>query len=224
MKHVSLTSTLAHASKLAFAALLLAAMTPVLALAEDAAPAAVTAEAAAPAAEKTDAPKEAAKETKPVAKSQKHNIAVVDLQFLVANSKAGASIRDQLDKQRNTYRGQIEKQETDLRKAEQELAAQEGKLTKDDFAKKRKEFQDKVIAAQKSVQDRRLAFDKAYATALEKLREQIVKIVADIAGKNDVALVLNRQEVVLVDAKMDITKEVLEVLDSKVTSIPVNIK
>lgn len=156
--------------------------------------------------------------------SKKGSIAVVDLQYLIANSKAGASIRNQLDKQRNSYRGQIERQEKDLRKAEQDLIAQQAKLSKDDLMKKRKAFQDKVIAAQREVQKRRVAFDKAYVSALEKLREHIVKIVADIAGKNSISLVLNRQEVVLVDTKMDITKEVLSKLDSKVSSIPVQVK
>lgn len=152
------------------------------------------------------------------------SIAVVDLQYLVSNSKAGTSIRNQLDKQRNSYRGQIEKQENDLRKAEKELADQQAKLSKDEFLKKRKVFQDKVVAAQRTVQERRMAFDKAYATSMEKLREHIVKIVADMAGKNDISLVLNRQEVVLVDSKMDMTKDVLKALDAKVTSIPVSVQ
>lgn len=152
------------------------------------------------------------------------SIAVVDLQYLVSNSKAGTSIRNQLDKQRDTYRVQIEKQENDLRKAEKELADQQGKLSKEEFEKKRKTFQDQVIAAQRAVQERRMSFDKAYASAMEKLREHIVKIVADMAGKKHISLVLNRQEVVLVDAKMDVTEEVLKALNAKVTSIPVSIK
>lgn len=152
------------------------------------------------------------------------SIAVVDLQYLVSNSKAGASIRTQLDKQRDAYRVQIEKQENDLRKAEKELADQQPKLSKEEFMKKGKAFQEKVLNAQRTVQERRIAFDKAYATSMEKLREHIVKIVADMAGKKNISLVLNRQEVVLVDAKMDMTKEVLKALDAKVTSIPVSIK
>lgn len=151
-------------------------------------------------------------------------IAVVDLQFLVSNSKAGKSIRNQLDQQRKAYGSQIEKQENDLRAAEKDLLAQQAKLSKEDMQKKGGEFRNKVVAAQKSVQQRREAFDKAYVGAMEKLREHIVKIVADIAGKNGIALVLNRQEVVLVDAKMDLTKEVMTALDAKVTSIPVSIK
>ncbi len=80
------------------------------------------------------------------------------------------------------------------------------------------------MTAQRSVQQRRVAFDKAYTLALEKLREHIVKIVADAAGKNNVSLVLNRQEVVLVEEKMDMTKQILAKLDATVSSIPVTIK
>lgn len=199
MKHVCSISTLVRASSVLAVALVLGAM-----------PAHVQAQDKKPAAEKGG--------------EQMGSIAVVDLQYLVSNSKAGSSIRNQLDKQRDTYRVQIEKQESDLRKAEKELVDQQPKLSKEEFEKKRKAFQDKVVAAQRTVQERRMAFDKAYATAMEKLREHIVKIVADMAGKKNISLVLNRQEVVLVDAKMDVTEEVLKALNAKVTSIPVSVK
>lgn len=166
-------------------------------------------------------------EDKPAAKTEAPamgKIAVVDLQMLVAQSKAGKSIRDQLDKQRNGYRSQIEKQEAELGAMQKDLMAQREKLSKEDLAKKSKAFQDKVMAAQRQVQDRRVAFDKAYTSAMETLREHVVKIVADMSGKQGIALVLNRQEVVLVDAKMDISKQVLAALDAKVTSIPVTVK
>lgn len=151
-------------------------------------------------------------------------IAVVDVQFLISNSKAGKSIRNQLEKQRNAYRSQIEKQESDLRNAEKELVSQQTTLSKEQFMDKRKAFQEKVMSAQRSVQQRRMSFDKAYTSAMEKLREHIVKIVADAAGKNKVSLVLNRQEVVLVEEKMDMTQQILKTLDQTVSSIPVNIR
>lgn len=197
MKHVFSISTLAHASKAFAVALLLSTAVIAPAFAAD---------------------------DKPAASEGMGKIAVVDLQYLVSNSKAGKSIRSQLDKQRNSYSSQIEREEANLRKAEKDLMAQQSKLSKEAFMKKGKEFQDKVRVAQKSVQDRRVSFDKAYTASLEKLREHIVKIVADMSGKQKIALVLNRQEVVLVDAKMDITKDVLAALDSKVSSIPVSVK
>lgn len=201
MKHVYSTSTLVRVSSAFLLAFAVAGFAPVAGAADTKKPAPAVAE-----------------------KSAMGSIAVVDLQYLVSNSKAGGSIRNQLDKQRDTYRVQIEKQENELRKAEKELAEQQTKLSKDEFMKKGKAFQEKVIGAQRKVQERRVAFDKAYAEAMEKLREHIVKIVADMAGKHNISLVLNRQEVVLVDAKMDLTKDILKALDAKVTSIPVSIK
>ncbi len=199
MKNVSLTSTLVRVSS----ACILSVCMATAAVAADTKPAA--APAAAPAA-------------------SMGKIAVVDLQMLVVQSKAGKSIRDQLDKQRNDYRSQIEKQEAELSATQKDLMAQRDKLPKDELAKKGKDFQNKVVAAQRDVQKRRAAFEKAYTTAMESLRERIVKIVADLAGKNGISLVLNRQDVVLVDAKMDISKQVLSALDAQVTSIPVKVE
>jgi outer membrane protein len=153
-----------------------------------------------------------------------NKIAVIDVQYLVSNSKAGKSIRAQLDKKRDLYRKEIEKREADMNKEAKALSEQQGKLSKEEFGKKYAALNDKAKAGQKEVFERTKAFEKAYIDSLEKLREHIVKIVADISGKNNIALVLNRQEVVLVDAKMDLTKQVLTQLDAKVTTIPVNIK
>lgn len=210
MKHVSLTLPSAHVSKILIAALLLAASVPA-AYAQDA----------------KKEPLPASSAVKPAAEAQGEHmgkIAVVDLQFLVSNSSAGKSIRTQLEKQRESYKTQLEKQESDLRAQEKKLAEQQSKLSKEDFLKERKSFQDKVIGAQKSVQQRRVAFDKAYNSAMEKLREHIVKIVADLAAKKGVSLVMSRQELVLVDARLDMTNEVMKALNAKVTSIPVSVK
>ncbi|HEY1096261.1 MAG TPA: OmpH family outer membrane protein [Alphaproteobacteria bacterium] len=206
MKNVFSISPLAHASKaIAFAALLMLAVAPVAAHAEEKKPT-----AAAVAATKTPL-------------DHLGRIAVVDTQFLVSNSTAGKSIRSQLEKQRATYKTQIEKQEAELRAGEKKLIEQQKTMTKEQFMAERKKFQEKVIAAQKSVQQRRIAFDKAYNTAMSKLREHIVKIVADHAGKEGISLVLARQDLVLVDARMDMTQDILKALNAKVSSIPVSI-
>lgn len=206
MKNVFSISPLAHVSKaIALVALLTLAVAPVAAHAEEKKP--TPAAAAAP---KPDA--------------HLGRIAVVDTQFLVSNSNAGKSIRSQLEKQRASYKTQIEKQEADLRAGEKKLIEQQKKLTKEQFMAERKKFQEKVIAAQKSVQQRRIAFDKAYTTAMSKLREHIVKIVADHAGKEGISLVLARQDLVLVDARMDMTQDILKALNAKVSTIPVSVK
>jgi Skp family chaperone for outer membrane proteins len=164
-----------------------------------------------------------AQDAKVGAESLIPKIAVVDLQMLVAESNAGKSIRAQISKQRDAYRVQIEKQEAELVTLDKKLAIDQAKMTKEEFTKKRKEFQDKIVAAQRSVQQRRVAFDKAYSKAMETLREHIVKIVADISTKQKITLVLNRQDVVLVDSKLDLSKEVLVALNAKVSSIPATV-
>ena len=213
MTNATLISASARASKAAALAsvLLLALAVATPSVAADAKPAATAAKAEAKAA------------TKDAATDHMGKIAVVDIQYLVSNSSAGKSIRTQLDKQRNSYKSQIEKQEANLRAEEKKLAEQQAKLSKEDFATARKKFQEKVIAAQKGVQQRRVAFDKAYVTAMDKLREHVVKIVADLSAKKGVSLVMAREDLVLVDQRLDMTAEVLKALNAKVSSIPVNI-
>ena len=216
---------LAHASKVLLLAAILSVGVCGLARAEETKPVPASQPVAAPAAKVavTDAIKPAGKDGD-ASIIHMGKIAVVDVQYLVSNSAAGKSIRSQLEAQRNGYKGQIEKQEADLRSQEKKLAEKQATLSKDDFLVERKKFQQKVIEAQKSVQQRRITFDKAYADATDKLRDNIVKVVAELSAKRGVSLVMSRQDLVLVDQRLDMTAEVLKALDARVTSIPVNIK
>jgi Skp family chaperone for outer membrane proteins len=97
MKHESLTLPLVHVSKVVLFAVALAVVSPVAAFAQ----------------------------ATPSTGETMGKIAVVDVQYLVSNSLAGKSIRDQLEKQRNSYQGQLEKQGNDLRNQEKKLAEEQ---------------------------------------------------------------------------------------------------
>lgn len=203
MKNASLISISAHVSRILATAAVLAAFAVFPTMA-------------------ADAPKPVAKAT--AAHDSNGKIAVVDLQFILMSSKAGKSINSQLESKRNEYRKQIEKREAAMNKEAKDLSAQQGKISKEEFMKKYGALNDKAKAGQHEVFERTKAFEQAYLESTKKLHEHIFKIVQDLAIKNDIALVLNRQGVVLVDARMDLTKEVMAALDKKVSSIPVNIK
>ena len=83
------------------------------------------------------------------------------------------------------------------------------------------DFEKQVADGRQMVVDRRKSFDKAAGTALGSLKEQVIKVVADIASKEKYDVVLSRQDVIVAVKPMDITDEVLKGLDGSVTKIDV---
>ncbi len=166
----------------------------------------------------TSAPARA--EDKPVV----DKIAVVDVQALMGESKAGKSIQAQLNKQRESFQGEFSKLEKDLGETEKKLAAEKAKMNAADFESKRKDFEAKVVDARKQVQARRQALEKGTSDVLMDLRKAIVKIVADMSQKEGYTLVIARQDVVIARNDMDITDKVMAQLDKDVPDMKLKVE
>lgn len=149
------------------------------------------------------------------------SLAVVDIQQLLRDSKAAQGIESQLATIRKNFQAEVEGDEKALRAKEKEIVDQKGKLKEDELKAKVAEFQKQVAETQKKVQEKKNKLDKAVASAIGKLRAQIVKVVAEIADKKSLDLVLARTDVVIVSKTLDITAEVLARINKDLPSVTV---
>ena len=151
-------------------------------------------------------------------------IAVVDIQGLVAGSKAGKSIQSQIEKQRESFKSEFSSLEKDLADMQKKLAEDKGAKDTKEFDTKRKEFETKMMNANKLVQERRQALEKGANEAVLELRKKIVEIVADIADAEKFTIVIGRQDVVLAEKDMDITERVLARLDKDLPDVKLKLE
>ena len=158
------------------------------------------------------------------AQAQSFNMAVVDVQALLTKSAAAKSISEQLNKQREEFKKEISAIDKKLKDQQQALVKSNGKGTEEEFNKKKAEFEKAVAEGRQTIQKRRNALDTAANTAVEKLRSEITKIVANLSDKNKFDIVISRQNVVLAVKSMDITEEVMTELNSSVTKIDLKVE
>jgi Skp family chaperone for outer membrane proteins len=151
-------------------------------------------------------------------------IAVVDIQKIVAESSATKDINKQLEKKKNEFQSQINKQEENLMKEDQELAKQKASLSAEAFEKKRKEFQTKVATVQRDVQKKRAQLENAYTDALAKVQKSVIEIIKSMASDKGFSLAIPASQALYYEADMDISAEVLKQLNSKLSSVSVEIK
>jgi outer membrane protein len=150
-------------------------------------------------------------------------IAIVDLQKLMAESKAAKSIRNQGTKIRNDYKKRIKKIEKDLSKLDKKLldVAQDKDSTADAIKKQRDEFQERLIEGQKETAQLNQKLDISLRNALGKLSKKIIDITEDIADDDGYDIVLSKANVITVTPKYDITDQVMSRLNKTVKSISV---
>ncbi len=148
------------------------------------------------------------------------SIAVVDLKVILQSSKAGASIKQQMNKKQDEYKKDLESQQKNLSDAKDALARDRSVLSPDAYAEKRKAFENDLGKLQTSMRGKKNSLEKAFSTAMETLQTQTLSVVSDIAKEKNHTLVLPRSSVlVMTDSNMDITQEVLSALDKKLTTI-----
>lgn len=154
---------------------------------------------------------------------QSMNIAVVDVEMVLNESKAGKSIQKQLTDRREAFQKEFTEKEDKLVKSEKELIEEKKNVSPEEFETKRREFEKQLQETRNLFQKRRSSLDKGLGSALAELRQNIVQVTAEVADKNQFQVVLTRDSVVIVQKEMNITAQVLESLDKKIQTIKLDV-
>ena len=158
----------------------------------------------------------------PLPTAQNLTVMVVDVQALLQNSKAAKMVRSQIEQKRGEYTKDISHQEESLRAERDALQRQQASLSPEALNQKGRDFQQKVNDLERNVQGKRQALEKSNGDALQKIQEEMLKIIADIAKQRKSNLVFQRTDLVLFDQAFDVTDEVLQRLDEQLPTLSVN--
>ena len=146
-------------------------------------------------------------------------IVVLDLKFVLNNSKAGKSAQDFLKKSFNDNAKKFSDLEKKLKKEEIDLLAKKTVLSKEEYTKRSDSLRKKVIDYQSQ---RRASFDKITtlrAKARETLLERIDPILDTYIKENDITLVIDKQNMLGGKPEYDITKFIVEKLNKELPSL-----
>lgn len=147
--------------------------------------------------------------------------AVIDYQRVIRESKAAATIRTQVEARRKKYQDEIGKAEARLREADKALAKQRSVLSNEAYQQKRRAFEKDVAEVQRVVADRRRELDAVSAMALAEVRNTVIQAVSELAQTRGFNLVLPTSGVLVYSPKIDLTEEILSILDTRLPSVTV---
>lgn len=151
-------------------------------------------------------------------------IGIVDMKSILQRSNAIASIRKAIDEQNSIFQSDISNEEVALRNAEKQLNEDKGKISKEEFNSRLEVFEERVIRLQRSIQAQKNSFDRSYAEAQERLENELLLIISEIAKEKGFAVVIQRKNAVIYDAALDISEEALSKLNERTRNLKITLE
>ncbi len=146
-------------------------------------------------------------------------IAILDMERILRDSKAAATLREEIDKQRLAHQSTLREQENALRTADQELARQRAVLSAEAFAAKRKELQEQAYSLQQDFVSRQKEMEEFFGRGIRQVRKALAEVAKEIADERGINLILLKATIVLASRELDITDEALRRLDDRLPSV-----
>ena len=147
------------------------------------------------------------------------NIAFIDMNFLMNNSKAGKKMITSLEKKGNLENKKFIEIEKSLKSEEAKLVAQKNVLDNNEFKKKIESLKSKVLEYRQSRNNSVNEINKDRIKAQSSLLQSITPILTDYAEKNSLSMVIDKKNIILGKTELDITKNILKIVDEKVKNI-----
>ena len=146
-------------------------------------------------------------------------IVVMDMKYVLNNSKAGKGAQDFLKKSLADNTKKFSDIEDSLKKEETDLLEKKNILSKEEYTKKTDTLRKKVIDYQS---ERRASLDKI-ATQRAKSRESLLEAIDPILNtymkENDISLVIDKKDMLGGKPEYDITQIIVERLNKELPSL-----
>ena len=146
-------------------------------------------------------------------------IVVLDMKFVLNNSKAGKGAQDFLQKTFKENQKKFLDQENALKKEEKDLLEKKTILSKSEYQEKTDALRKKVIDYQSQ---RRASLDKIAnqrVVARKDLLEKLNPIIASYIAENNISLVIDKNNIIMGSTDLDITNIIIEKLNKELPSL-----
>ena len=143
----------------------------------------------------------------------------IDLKFILNQSTAGKKAQDSLKKKLESGNSKIKSKEKKIQEEEAQIIKQKKIISAEEYKKKVNELRKKVAG----IQNERKKLLDSVALERSKSRSILLKnlnpLMQDYMKQNNVRIIIDKNSVLLADEKLDITDEILNALNKKLTSV-----
>jgi len=149
-------------------------------------------------------------------------IRYVDFKYVLNESKAGKEAQSYLKKKLDNGIKDLKKKEKSIQDEEKKIIQQKKLISPEEYKKQVTKLREKVS----SLQIERNTLLDSVAKQRSKARTELLKnlnpIIKDYMKEKTIRLVLDKKSILLADEKLNITKEITDLLNKKLKSIKLN--
>ena len=146
----------------------------------------------------------------------------LDFKFILNNSVAGKKVQDNLQNRLKEGVKSLNNKEKSLQEEEKKMIQQKKVISQEDYIKKVNDLRKKVASLQSERNSLLEKISKDRTKARNELLKTLNPIISDYMQEKKIRLVVDKKNIILADEKLDITKDIMKVLNAKLKSIKLN--
>lgn len=149
-------------------------------------------------------------------------IAFVEMDRVLKNSSVGKSMIQQLGKLDEDNKIYFDETNTKLSLKKKKINSQKNILTEEEYKKKvitlNNEFENFKKKGNKKIE----ILKTKRNTGMEKILNELNSLLAEYSNKNELTLIIDQKNIIIGRADLNITDEIIKLLDLKITKIKLN--
>ena len=149
-------------------------------------------------------------------------IVFVDIDKIINESIAGKQVNKKLKDLNDKNIKKFQDREKKLTDKEKDIIKQKNILSKDEFEKKVKILKQDIIKYKNEISISRKDLDQKRLEATKKILDILNTIFSEYSSKNSISLIMQKKNIIIGMSDLDITSQILEIVNSKIKSVKLN--
>ncbi len=146
----------------------------------------------------------------------------IDFKYILNQSDAGKKAQNFLKKELETGIKNIKDREKKLLDEEKKIIQQKKLIAAEEYKKKVTELRKKVSSLQKEKSKLLEKVSKQRSKARDELLKNLNPIIKNYMQEKKIRMVIDKKSLLLADENLDITKDIISILNSKLKNIKLN--
>ena len=149
-------------------------------------------------------------------------IVYINMEKLFNESMAGISLNKQISEINNLSEKKIKKLETEIKSEDESINSQKNILNEEELKNKITNLNNKIKEYQNLIKKNKDNLNKKRIEGTNIILNSLKPILSEYSEKNSISMVLQKQNVIIGKKELDITKDIILILNEKIKKIDIN--
>jgi len=147
------------------------------------------------------------------------NVTFIDVDYIYSNSIVGKKIDNKLKLESKKINDELSDYKDKMQNEKDKLTNQKKIISEDEFKNKAIVLENKILKFNKNISDKNKEFIKYKNESMKIFLKELMNVVREYADNNSIHLVLKKENIIIAKNDLDISGNILELLNKKVKDI-----